>query len=101
MELLELGWRVPRIFSAPLQPNCALDPQKFLRCKNVLKVLYHHANFGMARISPTTGAAKNVEFFVCVRVHHACEQQACEWWNSVHNFALNALKYGNKFDTIG
>jgi len=29
----------------------------------VLEVLYHHAKFGGARISPAAGAAKNVEFF--------------------------------------
>ena len=28
----------------------------------MLEVLYHHANFGGARISPAAGAAKNVEF---------------------------------------
>ena len=33
-----------------------------LEVKNVLDVLYHHAKFGGARISPTAGAAKNVEF---------------------------------------
>jgi len=32
----------------------------------MLEVLYHHAKFGGARISPATGAAKNVEFFVSV-----------------------------------
>jgi len=30
----------------------------------VVKVLYHHAKFGGARISPAAGVAKNVEFFV-------------------------------------
>ena len=45
-----------------------MDPQKFWRCKNVLEVLYHHAKFGGARISPATGVAKNVEFFVCLSV---------------------------------
>jgi len=30
----------------------------------VLEVLYHHAKFGGARISPAAGVAKNVEFFV-------------------------------------
>jgi len=30
----------------------------------VLEVLYHHAKFGEARISPATGAAKNLEYFV-------------------------------------
>jgi len=37
----------------------------------VLEVLYHHAKFGGARISPATGVAKNVEFFglsVCLFV---------------------------------
>ena len=40
----------------------------FYRCKNVLKVLYHHAMFGGARILPAAGAANNVEFFVCLLV---------------------------------
>jgi len=34
----------------------------------VLKILYHHAKFGGARISPTAVVAKNVEFFVCLSV---------------------------------
>jgi len=39
-----------------------------LDAKNVLLFLYHHAKFGGARISPAAGAAKNVEFFVCMSV---------------------------------
>jgi len=39
----------------------------------MLEVLYHHANFVGARISPASGAAKNVEFFVCLSVRHAFE----------------------------
>jgi len=34
----------------------------------VLEVLYHHAKFGGAQISLAAGAAKNVEFFVCLFV---------------------------------
>ena len=37
----------------------------------MLEVLYHHAKFGGARISPAAGVAKNVEFFclsVCLSV---------------------------------
>ena len=30
----------------------------------MLEVLYHHARFGGARISPAAGVAKNVEFFL-------------------------------------
>jgi len=37
----------------------------------VLEVLYHRAKFGEAQISPAAGAAKNVEFFVCLSVRHA------------------------------
>ena len=40
-------------------------PKRFEVQENVLKVLYHHAKFGEARISPPrrhAGAAKNVEF---------------------------------------
>jgi len=32
----------------------------------VLEVLYYHAMFGGARISPAAEAVKNVEFFVCL-----------------------------------
>ena len=48
-----------------------------LEVKNVLEVLYHHAKFGGARISPAAGSAKNVEFFclsVSLFVRHAFER---------------------------
>jgi len=45
----------------------------------VLEVLYHHARFDGAQISPAAGVAKNVEFFVCLFVclfvRHAFECQ--------------------------
>jgi len=64
----------------PNQPtNLCVRPQKFSRCKNVLEVLYHCTKFGGARISPAAGAAKNVEFlvclYVCLSVRHAFERQ--------------------------
>jgi len=50
---------------------------------NVLEVIYHHAKFGGARISPAAGVAKNVEFSflsvclsVCLFVRHAFERQS-------------------------
>jgi len=52
-------------FQCPLAAKLCVTPQTFLRCKNVLDVLYHHSKFGGARISTVAGAAKNVEFFVC------------------------------------
>ena len=43
----------------------------------MLEVLYQHAKFGGAQISPAAGAAKNVEFLpVCLSVHHASERQS-------------------------
>ena len=50
----------------------------------MLEVLYHHAKFGGARISPAAGAAKNIEFLsiclsvclsVCLFVRDAFEYQ--------------------------
>ena len=40
----------------------------------MLEVLYHHANFGGAQISPAAVTATNVEFFLSVGlfVRHAC-----------------------------
>ena len=70
------GSGFPKIFSAPWRRNNRLYPEKFLRCKNVLEVLYHHAKFGGARISPAARAAQNVEFF-CLFVHHAVELCQC------------------------
>jgi len=58
--------------SAPPSGETASDHQKFLRFKNVLEVLYHHAKFGGARISPAAGAANNVQFFVCLFVCPSC-----------------------------
>ena len=65
----------------------------------MLEVLDHHAKFGGARISPAAGAAKNVEFFVCLFVCLSVtllNVKVC-----APNFAMKALEYRNDFDTIG
>ena len=70
----------PQIFSAPWRRNCVQIPKRFRGARTCSKVLYHHAKFGGARISPAAGAAKNVEFFVCLfvclSVCHAFERQS-------------------------
>jgi len=68
--------------------------QKFYRCENVLEVLYHHAKFGGARISPAAGAAKNVEFYVCLYL--------CVTLLNVRDYAPDfAMKELNDFDAVG
>ena len=69
----------------------------------MLEVLYHHAKFGGARISPTTGVAKNVEFFVCLSVClfvclsvRLLNVRVC-----APDFAMKALEYRNDFDAVG
>jgi len=48
-------------FLAPLAAKlCVGPPKSFWTCKNVREVLYHHAKFGGARISPAAGPPKNV-----------------------------------------
>ena len=65
----------------------------------MLEVLYHHAKFGGARISPAAGVAKNVEF-VCLSVTllsvTLLNVRVC-----APDFAMKALEYRNSFDAIG
>ena len=67
----------------------------------MLEVLYHHAKYGAACISPAAGAAKKLIFLsvclsVCLSVRHAFERQIC-----APDFALNALEYRNHFVAVG
>ena len=63
----------------------------------MLEVLYHHAKFGGARISPAAGVAKNVEFLlsVCLSVT-LLNVRVCAF-----DFAMKALEYRNDFDAFG
>ena len=62
----------------------------------MLEVLYHHAKFGGAWISPATGVAKNVGFlFVCLFVT-LLNVRDCAL-----DFAMKALEYRNDFDAVG
>jgi len=67
----------------------------------VLEVLYHHAKFGGARISPAAGVAKNVEFFMSVCLFVCLSVTLLNVRVSARNFAMMALEYRNNFDTIG
>ena len=71
-----------------------LNPTHFT-CKNVLEVLYHHAKFGGARISPAAGAAKNVDFFVCLFVTLVNVRDYAP------DFAIKPLEYRNDSDAVG
>ena len=64
----------------------------------MLEVLYHHAKFDGARISPAAGAAKNVEFFVCLFV---CLSVTLNVRVCAPDFAMKALDYRNNFDIVG
>ena len=65
----------------------------------MLEVLYHHAKFGGARISPAAGAAKNVEFFVCLFV--CLFVTLLNVRDCAPDFAMKAWEYRNDLDTIG
>ena len=66
----------------------------------MLGVLYHHAKFGGAQISPAAGVAKNVEFFACFSV-------VCLFVTRLNvgdcapDFAMKALEWRNDFDAVG
>jgi len=63
----------------------------------VLEIIYHHAKFAGARISPAAGVAKNVELFlsVCLSVT-LLNVRVC-----VPNFSMKVLEYRNDFDAVG
>ena len=65
----------------------------------MLEVLYHHAKFGEARISPAAGVAKNFEFFVCLSV--CLSVTLLNVRDCAPDFAMKALEYRNDFDTVG
>ena len=68
----------------------------------MLEVLYHHAKFGGARISPAAGVAKNVEFFCLSVCRFVClsvtllNVRVC-----APDFATKAVEYRNDFDAVG
>ena len=66
----------------------------------MLEVLYRHAKFGGAGISPAAGVARNVEslsvcLFVCLFVT-LLNVRVC-----APDFAMKALEYRNDFDAVG
>jgi len=70
------GSGYPQIFSTPSGETMRHTPKSFRGVRTCSKVLYHHAKFGGAPISPAARVAKNVEFFlsVCLSVRHAFER---------------------------
>ena len=55
------------------------------------EVLYHHAKFDGARMSPAAGAAKNVDFFVCLSATLLNVRDCAP------DFAMKELEYRNDF----
>jgi len=68
-------------------------------CKNMLEILFYHAEFGGTWTLCAAGAAKTF-LFVCLSVtlvnNGIVNDRIC-----AHNFALKALEYINNIDTIG
>ena len=60
----------------------------------MLEILYHHAKFGVAWVSPAAEAAKNVDF-LSVRVT-LLNVRVCS-----PDLAMKALEYRNGFDAVG
>jgi len=88
---------IPKFLAPPSGETMRQTPKSFWRCKNVLEVLYHHAKFGGARISPAAEVAKNVEFFssVCLFV------TLLNVRDRAPHFAMKALEYRNYFNAVG
>jgi len=68
-------------------------------CKNVLEVVYHHAKFGGARISPAAGAAKKESFYLFVCLSLCLSVTLLNVRVCAPDFAMKALEYRNDSDT--
>ena len=70
----------------------------------MLEILYHHAKFGEAQISPAAGVAKNVEFF-CLSITLLSVTFLSVTLLNVRDcapdFANKALEYRNNLDAVG
>ena len=62
----------------------------------MLRVLYHHAKFCGAWISPAAGAAKK-----CKNVGFLCLSVGLFVRDCADDFAMKALEYRNDVDTVG
>ena len=67
----------------------------------MLEVLYHHAKFGGARISPAAGVAKNVEFFCLFVCLFVCPSTLLNVRDCSPDFAMKALEHRSNFDAVG
>jgi len=77
-----------QIFTA-LSGETTRHTPSFRGARTCSRSSYHHAKFGGAQISPAAGAAKNVEFFVCMSVRHAFERQSlCARFRHVHALTI-------------
>ena len=65
----------------------------------MLEVLYHHAKFGGARITPAAGAAINGELFVCLFV--CLSVTLLNVRDCAPDFSMKAWEYRNDFDAVG
>jgi len=94
---------LPPNFQRPLAAKVCVRSRNVLEVQERARgfeVLYHHAKFGGARISPAAGVAKNVEFFficlsVCLSVT-LLNVRVC-----APDFAMKTLEYRNDFDAVG
>ena len=70
----------------------------------MLEVLYHHAKFGGARISPAAGVTKNVDFFCLSVTLLSVTLLSVTLLNvrvSAPDFAMKTLECKNNFDAVG
>jgi len=68
------------------------DPKTFCRCKNMLEVLCHLAEFEVG-----TSLAAGYLLFVCACLSAILSNDR----DCAHDFALKVLEYRNDFDTTG
>ena len=67
----------------------------------MLEVLYHHAKFGVARLSAAAVVAKTLSFCLSVCLFVCLFVTLLNVRDCAPDFAMKALEYRNDFDTVG
>lgn len=82
-----MGCVSPQVFNAPLAVRLYVSLKKLQRCKNGTDLICHHADYGGARTSRSTGWQKKLDFlrFLSVVLLNA---KVCKWRIAIKPFKL-------------
>ena len=93
------GFKLPPNFQRLVAAKLCVRPPKVFEVQERAQGPLSPCQVWWARISPATGAAKTLRFFVCLLV--CLFVMLLNVRDCAPDFAMKALEYRNDFDTVG